>query len=143
MAHKPTDANRGLIKGMATVGVPIAQIAGFVGISETTLRKYYGREVMVGAVQANAKVAETLYKVATDITHPRCVTAGIFWAKTRMGWKETTALEFSGQIEAGATGERTIDVESMDPAARRALLRAVRTAPPSDPDEADDAANGS
>jgi hypothetical protein len=38
--------------------------------------------------RATAKVAEFLYRKATT-DGPQCVTAAIFWMKTRGGWKET------------------------------------------------------
>jgi hypothetical protein len=82
---------------MAGYGIPQPDIAAVVGISPRTLRKYYAEELATATAKANAKVAETLYRKATnaDITGPT-VTAAIFWLKTRAGWRETTSIEHSG-----------------------------------------------
>lgn len=39
---------------------------------------------------ANAKVAESLFRMATQKMN---VTAAIFWAKTRMGWRERIEVD--------------------------------------------------
>lgn len=41
----------------------------------------------VVCARANAKVAEFLFRKATT-EGPQCVTAAIFWMKTRGGWRE-------------------------------------------------------
>ena len=73
---------------MAGFGIPAADIGASIGISEPTLRKYYADELRLGHVKANAAVAQSLFKKATG-DGSQAVTAAIFWAKTRMGWKET------------------------------------------------------
>lgn len=66
-----------------------------IGLCENTLRKSYGEEIAVGATKANAKVIESLFCKATG-DGQGAVTAAIFWAKTRCGWKETSVSEISG-----------------------------------------------
>ncbi len=84
---------------MAGYGVPQSDIALVLDIDEKTLRKYYKDELDKGAIKANAAVAQSLYKKATG-DGTSAVTAAIFWAKTRMGWKETVVNEHQGQIDS-------------------------------------------
>lgn len=85
--HKPTSESRELVERLASIGIPQDKIAHVVGLSGPTLRKHY-REQLDGAIlRANAAVASNLFAIATG-DGPRAVTAGIFWMKTRAGWKE-------------------------------------------------------
>jgi hypothetical protein len=58
-----------------------------IGISKPTLERHYRQELDWGEVEANAKVAESLYRKATS-DGSQAVTAAIFWLKTRARWKE-------------------------------------------------------
>ena len=82
------------VEAMAGYGIPLAQVAKVIGVSENTLRKYYPNEIELGATKANAKVIESLFRKATG-DGQGAVTAAIFWIKTRCGWKETTVNEHS------------------------------------------------
>jgi hypothetical protein len=73
---------------MAAYGVPEADIARVLAVDAKTLRKHYREELDTGHVKATAKVAEFLFRKATT-DGPQCVTAAIFWMKTRGGWRET------------------------------------------------------
>ena len=92
--HAPTDQTRQLVQMMAGCGIPQMQIAPLVGISDETLRKYYRRELDRGLIEANAKVAEALFKQAIGGD----TTAAIWWTKARMGWRERTGAEHSGSL---------------------------------------------
>ena len=81
---------------MAGYGVPETNIAKVIDIDPKTLRKHYRNELDTGAIKATARVAEFLYKKATT-EGPQCVTAAIFWLKTRAAWKETTVQEIAGE----------------------------------------------
>ena len=76
-----------MVRAMAAYGVPQKEIAASVGISAPTLRLYYGHELATGGTEANAKVAESLYRKALGST-PQSVTAAIFWLKCRAGWRD-------------------------------------------------------
>jgi len=87
-AHAPEPAGRRQVEALAAYGVPETDIARVVGIDPKTLRKHYRDELDLGATKATAKVAEFLFRKATTEGH-QCVTAAIFWMKTRGGWRET------------------------------------------------------
>jgi hypothetical protein len=83
---KPTEEQRSLVKSMAAVGIPHDLIARRIELhSAKTLRKHFRRELDIGETDANYKVGQTLFKMATSGSS---VAAAIFWAKTRMGWRE-------------------------------------------------------
>lgn len=72
---------------MAAMGITEEDIALVLGISAPTLRKHCAREIEVGHIEANAKVAQSLFKQATDTKKPN-VAAAIFWMKARAGWSD-------------------------------------------------------
>jgi len=86
-AHRPDPATRRQVEAVAAYGVPEADIARVLVIDAKTLRKHYREELDTGHVKATAKVAEFLFRKATT-DGPQCVTAAIFWMKTRGGWRE-------------------------------------------------------
>ncbi|MBB6411938.1 hypothetical protein [Mesorhizobium sangaii] len=94
--HQPDDASRRQVEALAGYGVPETGIADMIGIDPKTLRKHYRQELRIGHTKANSAVAQSLFRKATG-EGPQSVTAAIFWAKTRMGWKETIVNEHSGQ----------------------------------------------
>jgi hypothetical protein len=67
-----------------------------MGISDVTLRKHFREELDTAEVKANAKVAGNLFRQATK-DDPRSIPAAIFWTKTRLGWKDSTKLEHTGE----------------------------------------------
>ena len=101
--HEPTAATRGAVKSMTAYGIPQDEIARSLGITANTLRKHYGEEIATAATKANARVAQTLFKMATDINHKSCAASAMFWAKTRMGWRETTHVEAEVEHTGGVT----------------------------------------
>jgi hypothetical protein len=84
-AHAPTDAQRSMVKAMSAYGIPQEQIARVIGIHRETLAIHYRDELDLGVIEANAKVAETLFRQATKEGN---TTAAIWWTKSRMGWRE-------------------------------------------------------
>src|SRR4029078_5898989 len=72
---------------MAAIGTDQKDTARVLKIAPKTLRKHFRDELDLGMVQANAKVGGALFTAATTPGTGQ-VTAAIFWAKTRMGWKE-------------------------------------------------------
>jgi hypothetical protein len=101
-AHQPDDESRKLVLAMARVGVTENDIALATAIAPKTLRKHYRKELDTGHILANAKVGNSLYQHATgtakNSTANSTVQAAIFWAKTRMCWKESAqTLEHVGR----------------------------------------------
>lgn len=81
----PTDDQRRTVRAMAGYGVPHDDIAVVVKCSPPTLRKRFRQELDVATIEANARVAQTLYQQATT---PGNIAATIFWLKARAGWRE-------------------------------------------------------
>ena len=100
--HKPTEKTRAEIIALRSYGVPIKEVAAYIGIDDKTLYKYYKDELENSAIKANANVGKFLYQaasgqaIAQGASHGDCVRAAMFWAKTRMGWKETNVQEHTG-----------------------------------------------
>ncbi len=91
--HEPNEKTRSQVKTLAAMGIEVPDIVKVIGLSAPTLRKHYKHELQTGKIEANAKVAGTLYKLATDATKPN-VTAAIFWLKTQAGWREADQRPF-------------------------------------------------
>ena len=90
--HLPNEDTRIKVYTLSTVGTRHEDIASVLGISHDTLVKYYKEELDKGRIEANASVAETLFKQAKEGN----TTAMIFWLKSRAKWKETSQHEISG-----------------------------------------------
>ena len=104
---EPTEAQRRQVKAMAAYGIPDYDIAKVIGVSPPTMRKYFFEELDVGHVTATAKVAETLFKMATNADHPKAAICAMFWLKCRSGWKEFP--DAPGKKEQAADAARTAD----------------------------------
>ena len=92
-AFVATAEQRKTVRAMAAFGIPQMEIANVVGISDRTLRKAFREELDKAATEANAKVAEVWFRMATSGTVPA---ATFFWLKTRAGWREVTRHEHTG-----------------------------------------------
>ena len=90
--HLPNADTRNRVYILSTVGTRHEDIASVLSISHDTLVKYYKEELDKGRIEANASVAETLFKQAKEGN----TTAMIFWLKSRAKWKESTQHEISG-----------------------------------------------
>lgn len=94
--HLPTAASKKQVDAMAGYGIPQEDIALVLDISKPTLRKYYRYELDTGAIRANAKVSERLWKRAAEDGE---VSACIWWEKSRMGYSERVRHEHSGELK--------------------------------------------
>ena len=92
----PTDEQRRIVRALAAVGVPQQSISNHLEIDAKTLRKHLRRELDGGMLEANVKVAQTLFSMATV---DRNVAAAIFWMKARGGWREKNALDTDGNAQ--------------------------------------------
>ena len=93
--HLATADTRNRVYILSTVGTRHEDIATVLSISHDTLVKYYKEELDKGRIEANASVAETLFKQAKEGN----TTAMIFWLKSRAKWKESTQHEISGNAD--------------------------------------------
>lgn len=95
--YEPTDEQRRLVRALAGFGVPQDDIAGHIGIDATTLRRRFREDLDRGMTEANAKVAQSLFQMATQ---GKNVAAAIFWMKARGRWREVhPAAEASGGVQ--------------------------------------------
>src|SRR5437868_1236361 len=88
---RPTDEQRRLVKSLSACGIRQEEIALVLGLrSPKSVRKHFRKELDLGAIEANAQVSQTLFKMARSGKHPA---ATIFWLKTRGGWREVQFVE--------------------------------------------------
>lgn len=92
---EPTEEQRRLVRALAGFGVIHDDIARQVGCEPKTLRKHFRDELDRGSVEATAKVAQSLFQMATT---GKNVAAAIFWMKCRGGWREKSQVEHSGDV---------------------------------------------
>jgi len=85
---EPTKDQRNLVCLCAAMGYTQEQTAFTLGIDVKTLCIHFKDELENGAMKVNGVVAGNLFKIASSATHPRAVTAAIFWMKSRAGWKD-------------------------------------------------------
>ena len=84
-SFNPSAEQRRSVKAMAGLGMRHQDIAVVLELAEKTLRKHFRQELSRGAIEANAKVLQTLYAMATSGEN---TAATIFYAKTRCGLRE-------------------------------------------------------
>ena len=93
---EPTDEQRKFVRTLVAYGIPQDAIARLVidsrgsGIDSKTLRKHFRAEMDEAVVEANSKVAETLYRMAVS---GDCPAATFFWLKCRARWREVQVIE--------------------------------------------------
>jgi hypothetical protein len=98
MANKrfePTPLDRELVKALLVYGIPLASISRHVinpatgrAVSYAVLTRVFRKEIATSVDRANATVAANLYRIATaKNARPSTVQAGIFWMRTRGGWR--------------------------------------------------------
>lgn len=109
-AHEPTEDTRQKVMAWCSAGIPHEVMARLLMIHRHTLAKHYPFELQHGRNQANGMIAGTLFQKAIMGD----TASLIFWAKTRMGWREV---------------ERDINVNlPTPPVDARALARELRDA---------------
>ena len=81
----PTAEQRRTVQVLSGIGVPQEQIALILGVDPKTLRKTCRDDLDRGMAEANTKVAQTLFAMATRGDN---TAATIFWMKARAGWRE-------------------------------------------------------
>lgn len=98
---EPKEEQRAQVETLSGLGLRFEEIAILIDNPDTgrpidvdTLKRHFRLELERGIPKANSMVAQSLYKRAIDpLGGSGSVTAGIFFAKCRMGWKETTVVQ--------------------------------------------------
>src|SRR3954454_21920746 len=111
-AVEPSDEDRRLVRAMAGFGVPQTDIATHLRIDPKTLRKHFRDELDRGTVEANVKVAQSLFQMATQ---GKNVAAAIFWMKGRGGWREKHEVEVISKTVQQLTDAELMRVAGMSP----------------------------
>lgn len=120
--HAPTAESRAQVSALYSYGITQEEIARFLSIDPKTLRLHYRDELDSAHIKANAKVGQFLFQNASGQTlkdgasHSDCVRSAMFWAKTRMGWRETTDLNHKHEGLDSPVGKIQIEVISANPA---------------------------
>ena len=102
----PTEEQRRTVRVMAGFGIPQPAIATLLDIDPKTLRLHFRRELDRGAVEATAKVAQTLFGMATSGTN---TAASIFWMKARAGWREKQVVEIEDRRPVTALSDEELE----------------------------------
>ena len=89
---EPTQEQRRLARAMAGLGLPQDQIALLLEVDPKTLRKHFRDDLDLGMAEANVKIAQSLFNMATT---GGSVAAAIFWMKARAGWREKHEITVS------------------------------------------------
>lgn len=84
-SFEPSQEQRRLARAMAGLGLPEEQIALLLEVDPKTLRKHFRDDLDRGMAEANVKIAQSLFNMATTGNN---VAAAIFWMKARAGWRE-------------------------------------------------------
>lgn len=91
-AWEPTAAERSIVEHYVALGYTLDQIASLMDKSPDSLQRHCRKELDNGMLKVNAKIGGKLFQKAMSGD----TSALIFWAKTRLGWKETRVNEHSG-----------------------------------------------
>jgi hypothetical protein len=91
-AWVPTAEERAQVEHFTSTGYTQTQIAALLGKSTDSLQRHCREELNLGGLKANARVAGKLYEKCMEGD----TASLIFWAKTRLGWRETQKHEHSG-----------------------------------------------
>lgn len=86
---EPTQAERNKVELCAAMGYTQEQIAMLLDKSVDSLDRHCRRELDSGVLKVNAAIGGKLFQKAMNGD----TASLIFWAKTRMGWKETSGLD--------------------------------------------------
>lgn len=128
-SHAPTDKTRAEVSALCSFGIPQHEIASYIGVDPKTLRKHYREELDMAHTKANAQVGRFLFQNASGQTlekgasYSDCVRAAMFWAKTRMGWRETQELNHKSE-DGSMSPKSALDVSKISDSALAELIAA-------------------
>lgn len=115
--HVPTEESREQVRKLASYGLTRDEIADFLGIKRTTVKKYYAEEMRLGDVGGKAAILGNAFRQAMGHPaefdedgnlirpyQPPNPTMTIFLAKTRGGLREAPR-EVEAKPTKGADGQ--------------------------------------
>jgi hypothetical protein len=88
-----TRSQRMRVRAMAARDAGHEYIARTIGISQPTLRAYFGKELCIGTIEAQTTIALKLYQKSVQGNVP----AMIFWLKCRAGWNKNAMVQDTGK----------------------------------------------
>ena len=111
--YEKTDKDATIVYSYAAYGATNEDIAAILGMDNKTLTTHFPEELLSGRATAKNTIAQRLYNIAIGkeaVIHPDTnqviappvkpnLSALIFLAKTRLGWKETAVLEQNVQVQ--------------------------------------------
>jgi DNA-binding XRE family transcriptional regulator len=97
--HIPTPERIEAARAMVAHGMTRENAAKALGIHRDTFNNKYVPMLEGADQEALARVSATLYSIATDRDHPKCVTAAIWIEKTRGGYRDTQEVHHSVNVE--------------------------------------------
>lgn len=96
-AWEPTDQERDYVRSMAEIGLPQDDIASVIKVAPKTLRLHCRQELDEGAAHGKNAILKRLHAIALKGSTKEAITALIFIAKTRCGFRETNIQELKVQ----------------------------------------------
>jgi len=126
--YEPSPVIGERIRQLAAVGIPQEQIAVIEKIDPKTLRKYYKVQFDEGFITANANIGKSGYEMAVGRPAEYDRTTGallraellpdksmnIFLSKTRLGMRETSAVELTGK-NGGPIQTANLNLSALSP----------------------------
>lgn len=145
---EPTDEQRRMAAAMGGMGATMEDIARVLGVRIDAVRRRLGKEIARGAVEANMKVAQSLFEMAVGkapVIDPDgkvlapgrdpIPAAAMFWCKTRLKW---TYPKTEVEIKATLTDELAELTDAQLVARYEEVnARIARLVPPVDSNRAD------
>jgi hypothetical protein len=132
--YEPTDKDRLTVKVMVAGGIEQTAIAGVLGISHVTLRKYFRREIDTGAAEIGAQIVASLITMAVgqkpapgrNAVTPN-VNAAKWYTQARMGWSERiTVVDGGTETDPRTMSDADLDAEIARLRRRPAVVRAAK-----------------
>ncbi|MGE0829147.1 MAG: hypothetical protein AB7O04_07340 [Hyphomonadaceae bacterium] len=114
-AYAPSDGDRRKVEQMAAYNLKHDAIAAIMGISDETLRKYYGPELEHGKSKIVAAVANALVARALSATDPSGVNAAKFFLQSQAGWIERASHEHTGKDGAPLVPVINVSIGGTEP----------------------------
>jgi hypothetical protein len=126
--HMVSRESQIVVINMLASGLRQEDIAMYFGLSLPAFQKSYKEEIKTAKIEKISGVATTLYMIAMDPSHPKCVSAGMFILRTQGGWVEKRQLEVTSQdrgLQLDVVNSRALTPEQRD-ALKEILISAAQ-----------------